>query len=1371
MRKSTFIGGLVGLLSLTMTAQVSQPSTSKTNSGVEVQKKATASIQELLQRYSEVGNQRGSIFDHFTKEEQQMLHSYFSNQQPARPTNFVKKVNGNNSAEARGIITTEAQRTAHQQEYIPLFIPRDIKDNSDEAKGIIVSAENRAAYHQQTQPLFMAPVAVTAEDEAEILAAAQRSANTDIENMPVTRSRTILSDIIPTAGAIETFTPEVGDNFFDPGGPGGSSTGGTPGNYPNCGCDTVTTLDGVTEVDFQFFSVFATFDYLRIYDGVDTSGTVLYDNSSSGANSGDITLADMIGSNGSSIFTGTSGSLTFFFHSSTVVDYGGWDAEITAVSGGGGGGSVCSQSHPFGAAAAGGSGSSVDSTFKTAADLVVAAGEDFTLETIEVPFLTFAPEDPPVTANIVYYEDAAGLPGAMIGSETVVPTILSSSPWANPVAFQFMTSLAVTPFTFEGDGSTDTTYWIEISMGTATNQATVFWEYTNDIPVEGEPYAKFDSTIGTWGIDDPAQEVVYEFSGQCEPIGGGGVACLQDHPFGAAAAGGSGSSVDSTFKTAADIVVATGEDFTLETIEVPFLTFAPEDPPVTANIVYYEDAAGLPGAMIGSETVVPTILSSGPWANPVAFQFMTSLAVTPFTFEGNGSADTTYWIEISMGTATNQATVFWEYTNDIPVEGEPYAKFDSTIGTWGIDDPAQEVVYEFAGQCEPIGGGGVVLETAYGIDNGTFELIGFPVSDPSSVEVFGDSPVTANFENAGAIDPANPRTGYAIDNGGQFYSFDVESGFYTLLGSIPGDWVGMEFDRTTGILYAITTTDLYTIDPVAVTSTLVGSLGFDGVTEIPIALAIDGAGVAYTYEIAFDLLYSVDLTTGTPTEIGSIGFDANFGQGMGYDPTTDTVYMAAFNLATFLPEWRSVDTTTGMTTLIGTIAASQVAWVSIGETLPPPPCPEPTNLAVSNVTDTTADLSWDVEPNASSGYIWYVFEQGANPITDPPVATGTTAAGTTTATATGLTGGINYDFYVVADCDSDGLSQFAGPITFATQPACGGKFYDTGGPAGDYDNDENITNTITPNAGELVTVTFTSFNVEETWDALYVYDGPDTSAPLISSGNPPTNSGFPAGGYYGTTNPGPFVSTHPTGALTFVFRSDNTVTRPGWEADITCALSPPPNDMIVNSIDVDEIGFPYTDPAVHMPAATTEDGNPVNCDLTGANGVWYNFVSAGDGTANAMIVTPGGASSVTFYTAPDENASETDLTLVPQQSNQCGPGTSASIFTLAGQAYYVFVLNTGEITDIVIDGTNLGVSDNTISGFSYYPNPSNGVLNLVSVDEIEHVSLYSLLGQRVIDREVGATESSLDVSGLSTGTYLMKVTVNGQIGTYKVIKQ
>ncbi|WP_310994396.1 GEVED domain-containing protein, partial [Aequorivita marina] len=112
--------------------------------------------------------------------------------------------------------------------------------------------------------------------------------------------------------------------------------------------------------------------------------------------------------------------------------------EVTA-DGGGGTGSDCDYEHEIAGDGDGGSGSSVDSDFTSAADFVVAAGEDFTLDTIEVSFLTFAPEDAPITANVFYYEDAAGLPGAEIGNETVVPTILSSGEWVNPIAFRFDT--------------------------------------------------------------------------------------------------------------------------------------------------------------------------------------------------------------------------------------------------------------------------------------------------------------------------------------------------------------------------------------------------------------------------------------------------------------------------------------------------------------------------------------------------------------------------------------------------------------------------------------------------------------------------------------------------------------------------------------------------------------------------------------------------------------------------------------------------------------------------------------------------------------------------------------------------------------------
>lgn len=137
---------------------------------------------------------------------------------------------------------------------------------------------------------------------------------------------------------------------------------------------------------------------------------------------------------------------------------------------------------------------------------------------------------------------------------------------------------------------------------------------------------------------------------------------------------------------------------------------------------------------------------------------------------------------------------------------------------------------------------------------------------------------------------------------------------------------------------------------------------------------------------------------------------------------------------------------------------------------------------------------------------------------------------------------------------------------------CGTSVFDMGGSAGNYSSSVgNLlpvwTETYCPDsslpAGSTVSVEFLSFNTEANWDPLYIYnsDVVDPGA-LFDSGNPPPNTGFGStggpGGWWGTQPPGPFTSTHPSGCITFEFRSDNLVTLPGWEVLVTC--NEPPGD-------------------------------------------------------------------------------------------------------------------------------------------------------------------------------------------------------------------
>ncbi len=122
----------------------------------------------------------------------------------------------------------------------------------------------------------------------------------------------------------------------------------------------------------------------------------------------------------------------------------------------------------------------------------------------------------------------------------------------------------------------------------------------------------------------------------------------------------------------------------------------------------------------------------------------------------------------------------------------------------------------------------------------------------------------------------------------------------------------------------------------------------------------------------------------------------------------------------YIAHYASGNTTTGTVSITLTCAAI-------------PTCFEATNLDVTVLPgDTSATLSWDVEGSATAGYNWAVMNAFEDPDVDAPVASGSTAVGVTTDTATGLTAGNDYDFYVQSNCDTNGLSTWAGPFSFTS---------------------------------------------------------------------------------------------------------------------------------------------------------------------------------------------------------------------------------------------------------------------------------------------------------------------------------------------------
>ena len=205
------------------------------------------------------------------------------------------------------------------------------------------------------------------------------------------------------------------------------------------------------------------------------------------------------------------------------------------------------------------------------------------------------------------------------------------------------------------------------------------------------------------------------------------------------------------------------------------------------------------------------------------------------------------------------------------------------------------------------------------------------------------------------------------------------------------------------------------------------------------------------------------------------------------------------------------------------------------------------NTNASELTiNTGSDGPYSIAAGATETLIFNVTADGATPI-GTPVSVGIDAAGSannyTDTTAKQIVIG-EIPEYLISD--------------EGTVSTCVGLFYDSGGPDGEYSNDESYTMTFEPaTSGNVIQAEFLNFDVEEDtysggcYDELYIYDGPDTGSDLI-------------GVYCNEAPPETITATNAEGALTFEFVSDGFVTKAGWEAEISC-------------VNMNEVVFSVTD--------------------------------------------------------------------------------------------------------------------------------------------------------------------------------------------------
>ncbi|MDQ2771363.1 MAG: IPT/TIG domain-containing protein [Bacteroidota bacterium] len=218
-------------------------------------------------------------------------------------------------------------------------------------------------------------------------------------------------------------------------------------------------------------------------------------------------------------------------------------------------------------------------------------------------------------------------------------------------------------------------------------------------------------------------------------------------------------------------------------------------------------------------------------------------------------------------------------------------------------------------------------------------------------------------------------------------------------------------------------------------------------------------------------------------------------------------------------------------------------------------------------------------------------------------------------------------------------------IGTAAITTCSGNIYDSGGPYGTYGNNENLTTTLSPGtAGAKVRLTFSVVDIRGGSDVLRVYDGPNTSAPLIRSFS------------YGSSPNAVVTATNPTGQLTLRFTSISTnYYLAGFAAAISCV-----NPTISS--------FTPTSGAAGTSVVIT------GTEFTNASAVTFNGVPATGFVVNSdtQITVPvpaGNASGLISVTAPYGTATSTaPFTVVAPTLTAVSPfiGVPGSVLTLTG---------------------------------------------------------------------------------------------------------
>ena len=475
-------------------------------------------------------------------------------------------------------------------------------------------------------------------------------------------------------------------------------------------------------------------------------------------------------------------------------------------------------------------------------------------------------------------------------------------------------------------------------------------------------------------------------------------------------------------------------------------------------------------------------------------------------------------------------------------------------------------------------------------------------------------------------------------------------------------------------------------------------------------------------------------------------------------------------------------------------------------------CPKPTNLAVSNVGENTADLSWTPGGSETSWIVEYK---------EAAAATWTTATATTNSyQLTGLTGLTTYNVRVKADC-GDETSQYA-TASFSTPncdaaDACTYTFvltdsYGDGWNGGYLEVQQNGVTVATIEMEDDATATETlqlcdNISTSLVWTAgNYAYEagfsisGPDGTV-LFSHDSMSTYTTFTFTTDCSGSGPGP-VPTNPTVATNTASAIAQTT------ATLNATITNPDNVTITAK------GFEWkvnTPTGTYTQIAGTGTGNAFTANLTGLTAntgytfkafITYNgqtvygsemtFTTLEQGVEPCDVPTGLTAGDITGESIAiswnaNANAEGYNIQYSPQGGSISSASTTTNNYTITGltpnTTYQIQVQSNCGNSNLSgwsepITVTTTGIDNYLLNSITLYPNPAKDVVNVqctmnnVQLKGIEVIDVYGKVVRTVVETMcTSSLQTQINVSGLAAGMYFVRVTTEEGTVTKTFVKK